>query len=392
MNQAVFWIATSFVWAWTYTLGFNQMGGQANIYGAVISLGFGLIAALLSKVVFEFGSPAVWFFLIIILPINVGAAFDQKDAALRWAYFLLLLKLAYSFTQNKPGAFYRGFTVWLPIALIIVMLADLYARRQGSALYDDSAKGAGHAITLYATLLAALAPFGRKFRWTLLLWGFSILFIYFSGSRGALFSLAPVFAVAFFYYVFAGLRAQAALVLVGLGLAAIMGPVILDFFGQIKVANPNKISSWDSAVASLEARIQLARNAWDLVMQKPITGWGNGQSYNRVQGLYESAAVHSIWVITLLQFGLPMGIAINIFVLSVPFRFVISKDLPLDLRWMAASVYAGYFFRATFEPISFFDLGSMWSFAHLVLFAYATNLLSRGRSAYSGLGPAQVRL
>ena len=384
MNQAILWPLSSLVWAWAYTLGYNQMGGQANINAALACLALGVALALFGKGLLDFGNTVVWIVLLLVMPLNIATAFDQQDTALRWGIFLLLYKVACAFCGNSPREFYRGVTLWLPPALAVVMLADLYARRLGTGLYDDSAKGAGHAITLYATLLAALAPFGRRFRWTVLIWLFCTGFIYLSGSRGALLSLLPILFLSVFYYGATGRRAYATLIFIGLGAALLATPAILEIFGQMKLAATSKRNALESLGASLETRLQLARNAWDLVMQEPLVGWGNGQSYNRVQGLYESVSVHSVWVVTLLQFGIPIGLAINLYVLLVPFRTLTSPHMPVELRWLVATVFAAYFFRATFESVSLFDLGSLWSFAHLVFFAYTVNLLSRCPTAFTG--------
>lgn len=376
MNQPIFWILSSFIWSWAYTLGYAEMSGQANVYAGIASLALGTAISLFSRGILSFGNSKLWVVLLFILPLNVAGAFDQTDAIIRWALFLVLFKLACSFTQNTPEVFYKGYTLWLPLALAVVMLADVYARRSGSELYDENAKGAGHAITLYATLLAAIAPFGRRFGWTLLIWIFCVTFIYLSGSRGALFGMLPVFVVSLAYYASTSRRSEALTVFCFLVAVGLTGPIILELFGQMKLASTSQRTAWESVNASLETRIQLARNSWELVMQQPWTGWGNGQSYNRVQGLYESVAVHTLWVITLLQFGIPLGILINLYVISIPIRITISRSLPVDLKWLSLSVFAAYFFRSTFEPISFFDLGSMWSFAHLVLFVYVVSLLS----------------
>lgn len=369
MSQKAFWIISSLIWAWAYTLGFNQMGGVANVYAAYACTALGIALAVLGRGLFSFGAMSLWVALLLLLPLNVAAAYEQRETLLRWGYFLLLFKVACAFTENTHRDFMRGYTVWLPMGLMVVMVSDLYARG-GGGLYDENAKGAGHAVTLYATLLVAIAPFRRHFWQTAALWAFSIFFIYLSGSRGALFSLLPVLAVAFAYYTKTAQRGRAAAVFGLLFLTAILGPAIFELFSQIKIANPNKLSAWESAENSLSTRLQLARNAWELVMQNPLTGWGVGQTYNRVEGLFESAAVHSVWIITLLQFGIPLGAALNLYVITIPLRILLDRMADPELAWLSASVFAGYFFRATFEPITFFDLGSMWSFAHLVLFSY----------------------
>jgi len=384
MNQSILWPLSSLLWAWAYTLGYNQMGGQANINTALACLALGVALALFGKGLLNFGNTVVWIVLLMIMPLNIATAFDQQDTALRWGVFLLLYKVACAFCGNSPREFYRGVTLWLPLALAVVMLADLYARRSGTELYDDTARGAGHAITLYATLLAALAPFGRRFRWTVIIWVFCVGFIFLSGSRGALLSLLPILFLSLFYYRATGRRSHAAFIFIGLGAALLLAPAILEFFGQMKLAATSKRNALESLIASYETRLQLARNAWDLVMQEPLMGWGNGQSYNRVQGLYESVAVHSVWVVTLLQFGIPLGVAINLYVLFVPFRTLAATHIPAEYRWLVATVFVAYFFRATFESVSLFDLGSLWSFAHLVIFAYTVNLLSRGPAAFAG--------
>ena len=375
MSQKYFWILSSLLWAWAYTLGFNEMGGAANVYAAYGCTAMGVVLAVLGRGALNFGPISVWLGLLLLIPLNVAVAYEQSETLLRWGYFLLLFKVACAFCENTHRDFMRGYTAWLPLGLMVVMVADLYARGSGG-LYDYGTKAAGHAITLYATLLAAIAPFRAHFWQTLGLWGFSIFFIYLSGSRGALLSLLPVFFVGFLYYTKTAQKARASAIFILLFLTAILGPAIFELFSQMKVANPSKITAWESAENSLTARIQLARNAWDLVMQNPLTGWGVGQTYNRVEGLYESAAVHSVWIITLLQFGVPLGVGINLYVLIMPLRTMLSRITDPELAWLTTSVFTGYFFRATFEPITFFDLGSMWSFAHLVLFAYAAFRLS----------------
>lgn len=369
MSQKLFWTVTSFIWAWAYTLGYNQMGGMANVHASVICIGIGFILSFANGGLTVLGPNAIWVSLLLIAPFNIATAFDQADTAIRWLFFFALLKIAGSFTNVKPAEFMRSFTTWLPLGLAVVMLADFYAR-SGTELYDERAKGAGHAITLYATLLAALAPFGRRFAWTLLIWSACIAFIYLSGSRGALFSLIPTFIIAFVYYVKVRRRMESGTVFAMLLMIAFFGPVIFNIFAEIKVANIARVSGWESAENSLRTRVQLALNAWGLVKQEAWTGWGIGQSYNRVEGLYESVAVHSLWIITMLQLGIPMGIAINLYVIALPFRVIVSGIFDEHFTWMTISVFVVYFFRVTFETITFFDLGSMWSFAHLVLFVY----------------------
>ena len=378
MNQPAFWIISSLLWAWAYTLGFSQMGGSANIYTAYISTALGVALSIIGRGAFHLGPLWLWASLFILVPINSGTAYDQNETLLRWGYFLLLLKVACSFCQNNQREFIRGFTVWLPIGLVIVMVADLYARSTGG-LYDENSRGAGHAITLYATLLFAIAPFRSQFWITLVLWFFSILFIYLSGSRGALFSIIPVLVVTFLYYTKTAQKPRAAITFGIIFITAILGPTIVELFAQMKLASTSKLTAWESAENSLTGRIQLARNAWELVMQNPLTGWGVGQTYNRVEGLYESASVHSVWIITFLQFGIPLGFAVNSVVIAQPIRMLVSRATDPELAWLSSTVFAGYFFRATFEPITFFDLGSMWSFAHLVLFVYVAQILAAKR-------------
>lgn len=349
------------------------------MYASVICIGIGLTLSFVNGGLTIFGPNTVWVSLLMVASFNTATAFDQADTLVRWLFFFALLKLAGSFTNAKPVEFMRSFTTWLPLGLGVVMLADFYAR-SGTELYDESAKGAGHAITLYATLLAALAPFGRRFAWTLLIWSACIAFIYLSGSRGALFSLIPTLIVAFIYYVKIRRPVESGTVLAILLVAAFFGPVIFNIFAEIKVANIARVSGWESAENSLRTRIQLALNAWDLVKQEPWAGWGIGQSYNRVEGLYESVAVHSLWVITMLQLGIPLGIAINLYVIALPFRVLASRIFDEHFTWMTISVFVVYFFRVTFETITFFDLGSMWSFAHLVLFVYILSRLGEKAS------------